>query len=310
MNHPDFPQPVTCGTTVKDPTFNGTTTAIPQQSRTPNADEHPMNQHPHPGTTTAVRVARWLAAVLMITYGFAKLTGSQFTVLDSELTRPMGEVTGFWLTWYYFGSSTVYGTIIALVEIGGGLLLVWPRTALIGALVLLPVVGNMILMDVLFGIGALLASVTILICLLIVVRPHARRLADAVLLDFEASRKAVAVRSIVVAAVLAGAGGLTYWLANHNNRNPTPIDGVWAVEYGDGPLERVFFEYNRAGMAVFRFEDGDVVRHFEVDADGQVRIWQEWKDKGPLIYQGEIVDSGRIELRASGDSSRIVLVRE
>lgn len=89
-----------------------------------------------------VRVARWLAAVVMIAYGFAKLTGSQFTVLDSELTRPMGEVSGFWLTWYYFGFSSIYGTIIALVEIGGGLLLIWPRTSLLGALVLLPVVGK------------------------------------------------------------------------------------------------------------------------------------------------------------------------
>lgn len=257
-----------------------------------------------------LRVARWLAAVLMITYGFAKLTGSQFTVLDSELSKPMGEVSGFWLTWYYFGSSTIYGTVIALVEIGGGLLLVWPRTALIGALVLLPVVGNIILMDILFGIGALPASVTVLICLLIIVRPHARRLAKTVLLDFEPSRRAVAVRGIVVAGVLAGAWGVTYWLANHNNRNPTPIDGVWAVEYGGGTLERVFFEYNRAAMAVFRFEDGDAVHHFEVDADDQVRVWKEWKDKGPLIYEGEIVDPGRIQLRASGDGSGIVLVRE
>ncbi len=285
------------------------TTERSEESRAPDAGEHPASQQPHPETTTAVRVARWPAAVLMIAYGFAKLTGSQFTVLDSELSKPMGEVSGFWLTWYYFGSS-IYGTVIALVEIGGGLLLAWPRTALIGALVLLPVVGNIILMDVLFGIGALLASVTILICLLIVVWPHPQRLAEAVLLDFEPSRRAVAVRGAVVAAVLAGAWGFTYWLANHNNRNPTPIDGVWAVEHGGGPLERVFFEYNRAAMAVFRFEDGDVVHHFEVDADGQVRVWEEWKDRGPLIYEGEILDPGRIELRASGDGSRIVLVRE
>lgn len=118
-----------------------------------------------------VRVARWLAAVIMIAYGFAKLTGSQFTVLDSELTRPMGEVSGFWLTWYYFGFSSIYGTIIALVEIGGGLLLIWPRTSLLGALVLLPVVGNIILTDIFFLVGALPASITVLICLLMILRP-------------------------------------------------------------------------------------------------------------------------------------------
>ena len=257
-----------------------------------------------------IRVARWLAAVLMITYGFAKLNGSQFTVLDSEITKPMGEVSGFWLTWYYFGFSTVYGTVIALVEIGGGLLLAWPRTSLAGALVLLPVVANIILMDILFGIGALPASVAILVCLIIVIRPHARRLTRTVLLDVDSSRRSVAVRRAAVVAVLAAAWGFTYWAANHNNRNPTPIDGVWAVEDGGGPLERVFFEYNRAGMAVFRFEDADAVHHFEVDTDGQVRVWEEWLEKGPLIYKGEIVGPGRIELRGMGDGSRIILLRE
>ncbi len=257
-----------------------------------------------------VRVARWLAAVVMIAYGFAKLNGSQFTVLDSELSKPMNEVSGFWLTWYYFGSSTIYGTIIALVEIGGGLLLAWPRTSLIGALVLLPVVGNIILTDILFGIGALPASVTVLICLLIIVRPHARRLAETVLLDIRSPPRAVMLRAAAVTAVLAGAWGFSYWMANYNNRSPTPIDGVWTVEDGGGALETVFFEYNRAYMAVFRFDDGDVVHHFEVDSNGQLRVWEQWLEKGPLIYEGEIVEEGRIELRPSGDSSRIVLVRE
>ena len=259
----------------------------------------------------SVRIARWIAAVIMIAYGFAKLTGSQFTVLDSEVSKPMGEVNGFWLTWYYFGSSAAYRTIVALVEIGGGLLLIWPRTALIGALALLPVVGNIILIDILFGIAnALPTAVLALICLIIVIRPHARRLAAAVVLDLDSSRRAAALRAAVAMAVLAGAWGFTYWIANYNNRNPTPIDGVWTVVENGGPFELVFFEYNRAGMAVFRSVDGDGVHHFEVDSAGMVRVWEEWKEKGPLIYEGEILDPERIELRQTGDTSRIILVRE
>ncbi|MDE2804018.1 MAG: hypothetical protein OXN18_02615 [Gemmatimonadota bacterium] len=261
-----------------------------------------------------VRVARWLAAVIMIAYGFAKLTGSQFTVLDSEVTKPMGQVSGFWLTWYYF--SGFYGTVIALVEIGGGLLLAWPRTSLLGALVLLPVVGNIILTDILFGVGALPVSVTVLVCLLVIVWPHARPLAEAALLDIRSSRRAATIRVAAVVAVLAGAWGFGYWAANYNNREPTPIDGVWTVEdrgatvESDGArLQRVFFEYNRSHMAVFRFADRDAVHHFEVDAH-QVRVWEEWREMGRLIYDGEIVDTGRIELRPTGGSSPIVLVRE
>jgi hypothetical protein len=50
-------------------------------------------------------MVRWVAGALCILYGFAKLNGSQFAVLDSEMTKPLGQVSGFWLTWYYFGYS-------------------------------------------------------------------------------------------------------------------------------------------------------------------------------------------------------------
>ena len=48
---------------------------------------------------------RYGAALVLLVYGFAKINGSQFTILDSELDKPMGRVSGFWLTWYYFGYS-------------------------------------------------------------------------------------------------------------------------------------------------------------------------------------------------------------
>jgi hypothetical protein len=68
-----------------------------------SANESPKNMPKPPAV-------RWVAVVLCIVYGFAKLTGAQFTILDSELTRPLGQVSGFWLTWYYFGFSPIYGS--------------------------------------------------------------------------------------------------------------------------------------------------------------------------------------------------------
>jgi uncharacterized membrane protein YphA (DoxX/SURF4 family) len=95
-----------------------------------SVDQSGDSRQEHLARPTAIR---WLAAVLCITYGAAKITGSQFTILDSELARPLGQVSGFWLTWYYFGYSTFYKILIGLAEIGGGLLLAVPRTALLGA---------------------------------------------------------------------------------------------------------------------------------------------------------------------------------
>ena len=83
--------------------------------------------------------------------------------------------------------------------------------------------GHIILTDIFFGIGALPASVAVLICVLIVLRPHARRLAETVLLDIKSSRGAVRLRAAAALAALVGAWGFTYWAANYNNREPTPI---------------------------------------------------------------------------------------
>ena len=41
-----------------------------------------------------------------------------------------------------------------------------------------------------------------------------------------------------------------------------------------------------------------------------MRVWEEWLEKGPLIYEGEVADTGRIELRPSRGGSPVVLVRE
>ena len=254
--------------------------------------------------------ARWIAAVICFTYGFAKLNGSQFTILDSELARPMGEVSGFWLTWYYFGFSPAYGTLIALVQIGGGLLLTLPRTAVAGALVLLPVVVNIILTDIFFGVGALPMSALLLVCLLVVVLPQTRRLVAAVFPTHPSLGRAAFPRALIVLVLLASAWGFTYWVANYNNRLPTPIDGVWVVEDSTRSLGQVFFEYNRAYRAVFRSRDGtDDVYHFEVGPNGQIQVWT--RQGGPLVYSGMSVDQDRIELLAAatlGDT--LVLRRE
>jgi hypothetical protein len=67
---------------------------------------------------------------VVLLYGFAKLNGSQFSVLDSEMDKPTGTPGGVWVPWYYLGHSTVYGSIIALAQIVGSVLLTFRRTSL------------------------------------------------------------------------------------------------------------------------------------------------------------------------------------
>jgi hypothetical protein len=250
-------------------------------------------------------------------YGFAKLNGAQFTVLDSELTRPLGEVSGFWLTWYYFGYSTAYGTLIALTQILGGCLLVMPRTSLASALCLLPVFANIVLIDIFFRIdlGAMLVAAAVLVILIIVIAPHATRLRDAVLLDSKARASMLRVPALVVIAALAWA--VTWWAANDNNRRPTAIDGIWTVvsqpDSNATPHWReVYFERNRAFWVTFRTADGrDERHHFEMDQDGIVRVWQTWLTKGELLMKGTLTPDGRLDLEmVKGPGGHLWLTRK
>ncbi|HVG28165.1 MAG TPA: hypothetical protein VM864_00445 [Pyrinomonadaceae bacterium] len=113
--------------------------------------------------------ARFVASFLMVLYRFGKLSGAQFTILASELDKPMGHVSGFWLTWYYFGYSPIYGNLIGIVQVLGGILLMFRKTTLLGSCILLPVVSNIILVDVFYGIdpGALLVALLIEVALII-----------------------------------------------------------------------------------------------------------------------------------------------
>jgi hypothetical protein len=270
---------------------------------------HTEDERSHPPA------AGWIAGGLCILYGFAKLTGAQFTVLDSELTKPMGEVSGFWLTWYYFGFSPIYGSIVALLQIVGGVLLFWPRTALLGALLLTPVIANIILIDVFYriDIGATAVALLILGCLLAVIAPYRVHLQRAVLLEPARPGKPL-VRTAVVAGLLLACGGFTWWVANYNNRSPTSIDGVWSVVSQTEPAvpawRLVFFERNRANLVVFRSSDGtDEQHHFEMAADGTARVWQTWLTKGRLLMQGGLNQDGRLRLELLEGPGSIVLER-
>ena len=250
------------------------------------------------------RLPRWIAATLCMLYGFAKINGSQFTVLDSELTKPLGQVSGFWLTWYYFGYSAVYGTLIALLQVAAGVLLIVPRTTLLGALLLLPVATNIVLIDVFYGVdlGGTLAAVVLLLCAWLTIAPYVPRVWKAILLETLPMRPTPRA-FLAFSVVTIGAFAFTWWVANYNNRAPTPIDGIWSVEAQSTGLatapqwRTVFFERNRAAMAVFRTVDGvDSTHHFEIAKNGLVQIWQTWLTKGPLIMQGREQGNGQLEL--------------
>jgi len=274
---------------------------------------------------------RWFVAIMLVTYGFAKVMGAQFTILESWLDTPMRDVPGFWLTWYYFGYSAVYGNFIALLQIVGGLLLTFHRTTLLGAVLLFGIMSNIVLVDIFYGVNldGLASAVVIWSCLAFILYQHR---AELIGLFWEAGNRVYAGRAprrrrvpLVVAGralLLALAAAFTYYVANHTNRLPTPLDGVWRVveasSNGGAELPTdIYFERNRAFMAVFRYGDRwSRDHHFEVDPDaGRLQIWERWLSKGPVLFDAtyRIAADGRLAVSGvmgeAGDSVHLVLER-
>ena len=94
---------------------------------------------------------RWYLAYYMADYGFSKLTGDQFGHRSAEiLNTPLKDVDKFNLAWHLFSLDRTYDIAVGIVQIIGALLIVINRTALVGTLMLLPILGQIFLVDLAF----------------------------------------------------------------------------------------------------------------------------------------------------------------
>lgn len=97
-------------------------------------------------------IIRYWLAYSISTYGFAKIVGSQFSNPYHRNDMVIGQLSGFQLTWIYFGHSYTLSAIIGCLQILGSVLLLFRKTQLMGTLVLLPVMINICLIDLFFDI--------------------------------------------------------------------------------------------------------------------------------------------------------------
>jgi hypothetical protein len=117
---------------------------------------------------------RYLSAFLLFTYGSSKLLGRQFSLPPEIALRPVGELSGYQLAWFYYSYSHTYAVILGLIQLGGGALLLFRKSALLGAALILPVITNILMINVFFRIawGAMFTSAFIFASMLGVLWHH------------------------------------------------------------------------------------------------------------------------------------------
>ncbi|AQS94008.1 hypothetical protein BXQ17_08000 [Polaribacter sp. BM10] len=99
---------------------------------------------------------RWYLIFYMISYGWSKLTLSQFGVHDSSiLEKPIKDIDSFYVAWHLYGRSTFFNISTGILEIIGGILIIFNRTLIIGTLLVLSILVQILIIDIAFTTGVL-----------------------------------------------------------------------------------------------------------------------------------------------------------
>ena len=111
-------------------------------------------------------IQRYVLGLFMVKYGVPKLFGHFFDYQLSALDTPMGSVSDFELAWYFYGLNPWHELFAGIMEFVPGLLLFHRRTYYLGALLLIPVVGQVFILNLFFAIGGLTfpVSIVLLMC--------------------------------------------------------------------------------------------------------------------------------------------------
>ncbi len=242
---------------------------------------------------------RCALASQMFEYGMTKVIPNQFPPpsLDTLVT-PVGDLTLSALLWTSIGSAPAYQIFTGCVELLGGILLLVPRTTMLGAVISLAAAIQVFVLNMSYDIGLKLVSFHLILMALFLLAPDLQRLVDFFVRNRptasspdrqpaatrRGNRIAVAAQ-VVFAVYLLGMYGyinLTFWQVGGGGSPRSPLYGIWDVEQMsvDGQIRSTDVnDYDRRwrrvildapGSIVFQRTDDSFARYgASIDADGQ-----------------------------------------
>jgi uncharacterized membrane protein YphA (DoxX/SURF4 family) len=188
---------------------------------------------------------RYVLALAMLGYGFAKVFPGQFVAPSLDrLTSTYGESSPMGLLWTFMGASRPYTVFGGALEVLSGVLLLFPPTALVGAMCAAGVLANIVALNFCYDVPVKLYSSHLLLMALLLVLPDAGRMLAAAVGRAASARKRCEVAATprgrrivrgVHALALASIGwsqwtGITAMLERSDVPPPTPLAGLWRVE--------------------------------------------------------------------------------
>jgi uncharacterized membrane protein YphA (DoxX/SURF4 family) len=115
---------------------------------------------------------RFSLAIVLFSYGFDKVFPMQFGLLTSgRLSQQVGGLDIFNMLWIFMASSHPYTIISGAMEVVAGLLLLIPRLEMLGALLAVPVLTNVFLLNMDYGVPVKIVSSHLLLVALFLAAP-------------------------------------------------------------------------------------------------------------------------------------------
>ncbi|HEY1816873.1 MAG TPA: hypothetical protein VGG74_31210 [Kofleriaceae bacterium] len=262
---------------------------------------------------------RYGLATVMLYYAYAKILPLQFWApTPSDLEQTYGNSSPFALAWRFIGYSRPYQVFGGLAEATGAVLLLSRRTTTLGALVLVSVLANVVMLNFCYAIPVKRFSSLLLLFSLYLTIPDLRRLWRVLVLHRAVEprplrpypftgRMELARRSAKV-AVIAILGWLGYRDFARGGYPIPSVAGVYDAE-GTGSWRTAVLGGAFGGGQLLGVEPNGV-RHtygFTVDADKHELVLNgddgkdqptSWRELGPGEFElSGMLDGARIDLR-------------
>ncbi|HET9401324.1 MAG TPA: hypothetical protein VFO34_10260 [Candidatus Acidoferrales bacterium] len=122
---------------------------------------------------------RFSLATTMLTYGFVKAVPMQMPFPSlTRLMEPYGNFSPMGVLWYSIGASKAYEIFVGCMEILGGVLLFFPRTTLLGAMVCLADTAEVFTLNMTYDVPVKLFAFQLILLSLLLLGPNFSRMAN------------------------------------------------------------------------------------------------------------------------------------
>ncbi|WAS97366.1 hypothetical protein [Nannocystis punicea] len=234
----------------------------------------------------------------LLVYGLCKAIPTQFPPPGPDrLVVPYGDSSPMGLLWTFMGASPAYVMCTGIVETIAGALLLWRRTATLGALLALMAMSQVLLLNLCYDVAVKQFSAHLVLVGLYVLAPDVSRLLDVLwfhrpvqprpLAPYPIARRGLrraltATRVGLIACVVVVTAAQGLWVLSMN-REPGPLHGVYRVVSFQRGSEVVVPDearwarvgINTMGIGAIQLADGSGQRYrLNIDAEQKTLSWQ------------------------------------